>query len=207
MSLLDNILPEKSHDDIQKVMQDKASSSEEEIEYEHNFAIRITSKVVCDAMKKGVTVEKGKEICDYFEMVFEGASWFKLLRTRSTVKVNCIDSAILTTTLIIGYNGRPHYLSVFKLLMTISTAMLHYNLKTGITITISDLNYHNDKHRISARKIFDAPVILFILNKLYADKINVLKLPDSIKHPYKTVCDYYQKNNIRDDDHYIPPQI
>ena len=207
MSLLDNIFSERTYDDIQKMIQQEASSSEEEIEYEHNFAIRITSKVVCDAMKKGVTVAKGKEICDYFEMIFEGASWFKLLRTRSTVKVNCIDSAILTTTLIIGYNGRPHYLSVFKLLMTISTAMLHYNLKTGLTITISDLNHHNDKHRISARKIFDAPAVLFILKKLYANKRNVSKLPDSIKHPHKTVCDYYQKNNIRDDDHYIPPQI
>ena len=207
MSLLDNILPEKNHDDIQKMIQQEASSSEAEIEYEYGFAIRVTSKVVCDAMKKGATVAKGKEICDYFETIFLDASWFKLLRTRSTVKVNCIDSAILTTTLIIGYNGRPHYISVFKLLMSISTAMLHYNLKTGITITISDLNHHNDKHRISARKIFDAPAVLFILKKLYADKINVLKLPDSIKRPYKTVCDYYQKNNIRDDDHYIPPQI
>lgn len=205
MSLLDDILPEKSHEDVRATIQSDAERIEED-PFENNYVIRIRCRIKCDGRFGKNTVKKGNEICRYIEDIFY--SWdsdFRLLKTRSTTMINHVTAATFVISLVIGFNKRQQINQIMKMLLKVSICIVHFKPEEGFRITITDPRIGYEKNRISAYKLFNADTYRFLLVKFNAFPSNHVKVPRSVRRPYYVIQKYYDKNKIDDsDEHFIP---
>ena len=198
MSLLDNISQEKSHDDVRQNILHNIEYSEEK--FDHNFVIRIRCKIEYNSKS---STKKSNEVCRYLEDVFEHSLYFRLIKTRSTTMINHLTAATYVFALVIGFSRRPTRNTTMKLLMLISTAIIHFKPLNGFSFTKTDLDTVYKKHCISGNKLFNFDVWQFI-SKQFSVIDNVFhRTPMTILRPHKTISNYY--DNINDsDDHFIP---